>query len=136
MLDLSVELKNFSKTGLRFQRVLAQRAAIAQEELNKFGETAVQKLAAEAYPAQLPNQKYVRTFLLRNRFQWKARPLQKSGRILLSNTAPNRRFAIGKKSQARIHQGRWWTMQDKVQGYTPALHRALLAAYMERLTNG
>ena len=136
MLDFDIELKGFSKTTLRWQKTLAQRAAIAQEELNKFGEMAVQKLAAETYPAQLPNQKYVRTFLLRNRFQWKARPLQKAGRILLSNTAPRRRFAIGKKSQARIHQGRWWTMQDKVTSYTSALHRALLAAYMERLTNG
>jgi hypothetical protein len=104
----------------------------AARPVAQFSERMVRTLTNEPYPARLPNQKYIRTYLLKNSFR-QAR--LEVARHLIQNTAPRRRYAIGPK-QAEIHQGRWWTMKEIVERDLPDLRLALGEAYVEAIVHG
>ena len=69
----------------------------------------------EAYPPELPNQVYRRTYVLKESFFTQTIAPQT---FLITNTATYSPYVIGRDdtpsepSQADIHKGRWWTIQE------------------------
>ena len=123
LVPLQSRLSYLNETqGLRF----------AAAPVAKFSEKMVKTLTAEPYPPKLPNQKYVRTFLLKNSFQQARLDV---ARHVVRNTAPRRRYVISDR-QAAIHEGRWWTMREIVERDLDELSEALGSAYVEAIVNG
>ena len=90
-----------------------------QEAANQFGDRyrkAFRKhLKNKPYPPELPNQRYVRTGLLGS--SYRTRKLSESS-FRVWNSTPYAVWVIGKRifeapSQAAIHRGRWFTIQDE-----------------------
>lgn len=89
--------------------------AFVQKALTAFGNKTQRKLSRKHYPAELPNQEYIR------RYQYGG--LQGSfvtGRvdedtIFIGNTMEAAGYVIG-ENQADIHEGRWWQLQPYVIG--------------------
>lgn len=115
--DLDRVAKKFEKTG----EVLGSQMTIpASQALDML------KKNVPPYPPELPNQIYKRTGILGNSFETQMQPLKRGVTMKFRNTATQR----GKKypawvissekfgnagPQAKIHRGRWYTMQKYTQ---------------------
>lgn len=123
LVPLQSRLSYLNETqGLRF----------AAAPVAKFSQKMVKTLTAEPYPPKLPNQQYVRTFLLKNSFRQARLGV---ARHVIQNTAPRRRYVIGNQ-QADIHKGRWWKMREIIERDLEELSEALGRSYVEAIVNG
>ncbi len=93
------------------RKISPKNPEIGDEPVADFAREMPTVLAGIPYPPELPEQKYVRTFNLKN--SWDAEP-QGFGRYEIINTARNPKtgdlyagWVVG-VDQAAIHKGRWW----------------------------
>jgi hypothetical protein len=88
----------------------------------KWGKSTRARLKSEPYPPKLPNQRYIRTGQLANRWAFRR---EEPGEWLFDNKANKlgRYYAtyVISRQQAEIHQGRWWRAYDVVGRYIPDL---------------
>lgn len=115
--DLDKVKKKFQKTGEALGATMTIPASDALADLKK---------NVPPYPPMLPNQKYKRTGILGESFETNMQPLKGGVKMFFRNTAiqKGKRYAgwvisserFGKVGgQAKIHQGRWYTMQKYTQ---------------------
>lgn len=118
------------KTGKLIKGVNRAAEKTANAALKEIAERVVEDM--KVYPDKLPNQKYVRTFTLKN--SWKISGAK--NRYQISNSARQRigkkkphwgkryaTYVVGNakgKEQAQIHQGRWRVFYDVVKSYMEA----------------
>lgn len=115
--DLDRVRKKFEKTG----EVLGSQMTIpASQALDLL------KKNVPPYPPELPQQKYKRTGILGNSFETQMQPIKPGVKMFFRNTAIQRGkryspWVISSEKfgdagpQAKIHQGRWYTMQKYTQ---------------------
>lgn len=67
------------------------------------------------YPPPPPNSTYTRTGELGNQMISEVRPLGSSVVMYLGSKVPYSPLVIKEKTQARIHRGRWWTIEQVLE---------------------
>lgn len=85
------------------------------------------------YPPELPGQRYVRTYRLRE--SWKRGAVQRLGRalrVVVRSEIGYARWVVGDRTQAPIHQGRWRTQSELRASIEPRI-RARLARALKRM---
>ena len=87
------------------------------------------------YPQPRPNQKYIRTFTLRNNW-YIAEANSDWSRVKIGNTTPYSPYVVGDTQQAWMHAGRWRTvtknMMDNLSGAIQAAQAAVNAFIRSR----
>ena len=111
----------------RVRNQLRGLAAAHPEEtgpvVEKHTKWAAAQMRRERYPAERPNQTYRRTYELRRRFRAQK---VKAAVWRVINLRPGAVWVIKKGMQNRkVHLGRWWTLEDKLQKTMPRLTRKL-----------
>lgn len=90
------------------------RALTGQQEIRKANKKVASLLHGRAYtyPAPRPNQKYVRTYKLK--FSWERKTPHKRSYMagVESNTPDYNKWVMAEQTQASIHEGRWWTVEQ------------------------
>ncbi len=79
----------------------------------------------DKYPPERPGQRYVRTGRLGAGFRYEQ---VAPSHYRFINDTPYTRFVVGDSDgggQAWMHQGRWWTAKERVEGEQPGLIQAL-----------
>ena len=125
MPTVSVEMKGYN----RVQNDLRRTVVLLERELDpmvyKFSQEIRAELKSKPYPPKRPNQTYVRTGNLANRFGVSR---QGDARYSINNSAPYGSYVVGNsqgRGQAWMHAGRWWKMRDVVQENVPRLTAAI-----------
>lgn len=117
------------------QIIRALRQITDVNQLRGAMEGASQLLLEEAkrYPSPPPGSQYVRTYALRDNWQY-SKP-NVSGNTIQSdifNTTPYGAYVVGATTQARIHQGRWKTTEE-IANEQAALVADVIEAAVERI---
>lgn len=107
--DLNFQLEGWRRVRNQLRTVATLHPQETDTVLEKEAKAARRDLKAEPYPPMLPGQKYRRTGLTANSFfARRVRP----GWWMVGNSAPRREYVIDEEMQARIHRGRWYTIQE------------------------
>lgn len=131
-LKAKVEIKGYNRVRNQLRKAAAAHPEISDPIIERHAKSERLRLKGKPYPPRLPGQKYVRTGKTASSF---AAVRIKLGEWAVVNTAPNREFVITRAHQARIHRGRWYTMEDELERNMPELTEALAEA-IEREMEG
>jgi len=118
-----MEFKGYNRVRNALRGLASKRKDVSSPIIAEWLKKLRATLKSEKYPPKLPNQKYIRTGNLANRWA-----VQDNAII---NRAKYAGYVVGKGTQAEIHQGRWWTMQDVVNRESPKLVKSLSERYEE-----
>jgi len=131
MLDVSVEMKGINRVKNQLRTLAALHPEITDPIIAAHAKKERARLKSKPYPPRLPNQKYVRTGLLANKF---AHRKLGPGKHSVANTRPNGIYVIKKGWQNRqYHLGRWWTIEDALDENMPELTKNLTKALDAKL---
>lgn len=75
----------------------------------------VLKTNTPPYPPPPPGSTYVRTYKLRDSIHYSVQPLGSTVVMTMSVGVEYGPYVVGEKTQARIHKGRWWTVEKVVR---------------------
>lgn len=123
-MNITIEMKGWDKARLKIAKL---------EDFKTGGEfvanTVIEHLKSNVppYPPEVPGQRYVRTGLLGRSFRTDVHPMLNLISMKLSNVATQKgryyppwvisKERIGQAGpQARVHQGRWYTLQEYAKG--------------------
>lgn len=131
----SIEIRGSNRVRNSLRRLAADAPEIIDEDIREWSQDVRRSLKATKYPPRRPGQTYIRTGRLANSF---AVDREGRGRYSLVNRAPYALYVIGDsrgQNQAWMHEGRWWTMRQEIEQYTPELVRRITASLL-RVANG
>ena len=137
MFDVNFNFRGVNRVRNQLRACAAFHKDKADPIIEKHTKREAARMRGTAYPAELPNQKYQRTYQLQSHFR-----AQKVGNAhwRVINRVRNRYGAYAvwviKKGMQnkKYHLGRWWTIEDKLQENAPMLTKNL-AAELERILN-
>ena len=97
------------------------------DEAYAWGEETVTHLRGRRYPAKPAGSRYVRTYKLKR--GWRIKRSAKRGFRIINNAGSRSGGAyagwvVGAR-QARVHQGRWWTIMEVMKERLPDLRKRL-----------
>ena len=106
---MGISVEGTEELYISLRRLSANRPAFLREATDKWGEEVREMFTAKDYPAELPNQKYIRRYMdggLQGSFT--------TGRIdeetiFIGNEMEAAGYVIGGE-QAYMHVDRWWRM--------------------------
>jgi len=75
----------------------------------------------QTVPPRLPNQKYIRTFALKDSINFTVKPFGASGEGRVYTGIEYAPRVIGHQSQGRLFAGRWWTEKSVAEEMTPVV---------------
>lgn len=113
---LSVVVRGLTETKTALEKLGQQTVTIFDVATREWANNVIrEQLAGPAqYPAELPNQRYRRTYGLAS--GWRNSRVRQ-GRWRIWNTQPYASDVVGDASganQAPIHRGRWWIAKERI----------------------
>lgn len=123
------EVRGTNRVANPIRKTAAQFPDISDEVIGGWAKKERAGLKGLPYPPKLPNQKYVRTGELPNR--WAAVRV-KAGVWRLQNAREGVGYVVGDK-QAKIHQGRWYKADAEIGKSVPELRGDLTSRLNEEL---
>lgn len=103
-------------------------ASKIDRELGRWASKQRDRLENKPYPPTRPNQRYIRTYRLKN--SWRLETPQRLTRKITNTAAQRGRFYSGfvvSTRQAHVHQGRWWqaveVITEDIDSITTAIGR-------------
>jgi len=122
--NIQKKVVGYNRVKNKLRGLVASNPPPANKIIRRWLKKLRARLKKEKYPPKLPNQKYVRTGNLANRWAATANTI--------GNTAPYARWVVNEGTQAAIHAGRWWTMQEIFERYRPELVAEITRAYVNK----
>lgn len=128
----SMEIRGQSRVSNNLRTLIAAEAKEFDPIVGRWAKDTRSALKSEPYPPMRPNQKYVRTGQLANRWATKKRG---PSRWAIVNNATGKRgqqyptYVVGDATgggQAWMHRGRWWKARVKIEDRMPMLKQELL----------
>lgn len=129
MAQPTFRIDNLDKAIAAFEgaaHIIETEVAVAVERINT---AAAERLSNE--PPELSGQRYVRTHRLSGEWQNQKPRFVVSGsskRSVLRNETPYARWVQSRDDQAKVHQGRWPTVEDVQEELAPMAEEELHAA--------
>ena len=121
--DVSVEIRGTNRVRNQLRAAASAHTKHTDPVIGKHAKKQSAMMRALAYPAKLPNQKYVRTFELKRRYRAQKRA---SAQWAVINRTKYAVWVIKKGMQNRkYHLGRWYTLEDKMAETMPTLTKNL-----------
>lgn len=128
---IELTFKGVNRVANPIRATAAKFPEIADVVMKQWAQNVRARLKGLPYPPKLPNQRYVRTGELANR--WAAVRV-KVGQWSITNARPSVEYVIDEEKQARIHEGRWYVAQAEIEKDRPVLVADLTAAFSKALT--
>lgn len=113
-----------NRVANKLRRLVVEKPEPGQVITRRWLKKLALTLRRKKYPPKRPNQRYTRTGRLRRR--WRA-----DGEKVM-NTANYAGWVVGKKTQAWMHVGRWWTFEAVFEEKRPELVKELTEYYRKQ----
>lgn len=129
---MAITIKGSNRVRNNLRRTISDVPEIADDVLAEHTNYLRRELKGTKYPPKRPGQTYTRTGTLAN--SW-ARKRIKAGVWAVVNNTTYAIHVVNAGTQAWMHEGRWWTMQEIERDNRPRLTKNLTNA-IENLIDG
>lgn len=129
---ITFDIRAYNRVANKYRKLASDGADMLDGSVEEFVKSERRWFKARPYPPKRPNQKYVRTGELANR--WKAEK-RGASRWQLVNRRSGVVFVVGDK-QAKIHKNRWYIAADEALKHMPQLTEILTDKVTEVWPNG